>query len=65
MENKHVSLNESLLKDDEDKDDDGKQDLFDFHPSEESEEDSSKSVHLSSEDREEEEIDLKANDHYK
>ena len=63
MENKHVSLNESLLKDDEDKEDDGKLDLDEFGF--ESEEDSSKSVHLSSEDREEEEIDLKANDHYK
>ena len=33
MENKHVSLNESLLKDDEDKEDDALQDLDDFKPS--------------------------------
>ena len=33
MENKHVSLNESLLKDDEDKEDDDKQDLDYFKPS--------------------------------
>ena len=32
MENKHVSLNESLLKDDEDKDDDGRQELSEFNP---------------------------------
>jgi hypothetical protein len=33
MENKHVSLNESLLKDDEDKEHDGKLDLDNYIPS--------------------------------